>query len=155
MPELLILNSLTFPVIVSLTVPEETEEEDGVLEELAGSLEEIGAWEDETAGVLATVSSEKSVRNASAAPPGRDESRRCGRHPLACSSGRRARTEYCHSGKRCRTKHPSILSPIFFMFCIPRHSTDSALLLTYKNRSRALMCMQVHRNTDLWKNGTS
>ena len=64
MPELLILNSLTFPVIVSLTVPEETEEEDGVLEELAGSLEEIGAWEDETAGVLATVSSEKSVRNA-------------------------------------------------------------------------------------------
>lgn len=119
MPELLILNSLTFPVIVSLTVPEETAEEAGVLEELAGSLEEIGAWEDETAGVLATVSSEKSVRNASAAPPGRMNPAAASAASPACSSGRRAAVQNTATAASAAEQSIRPYCRQFFMFCIP------------------------------------
>lgn len=43
MPELLMLISRTVPVTVSLTVPDDAEEETGLLDELAaGLLEELG-----------------------------------------------------------------------------------------------------------------
>ena len=90
MPELLMLISRTVPVTVSLTVPDDAEEETGLLDELAaGLLEELGACEEDS-GALAATSSERSVRNASAAPPGRMNPAAASAASPACSSGRRA-----------------------------------------------------------------
>ena len=110
MPELLMLISRTVPVTVSLTVPDDAEEETGLLDELAaGLLEELGACEEDS-GALAATSSESSVRNASAR---KDEPRRCERR-IACVQFRQAgsRTEHRYSGEHRRAKHQSILSPI-------------------------------------------
>ncbi len=118
---------------VSLTVPDDTEEETAVLEELAaGLLEEIGACEDETAGALATTSSESSVRNASAAPPGRMNPAAASAASPACSSGRRAAVQNTATAASAAEQNIRPYCRQFFMFCIPPPFNRLALLLKRK-----------------------